>query len=489
METRVRFELLIAIALLLAVAWPAATASAQGTADEAEVQMEPFAIYRYTLPNGLRVWVQPRADSESAAALLAVDVGSRSETAANNGASHFVEHMVFTGTERWGEEEVKEIITRRGGKWNGQTDAESTVYWAQVAGSDLDVALDWLAQVVFHPTFPADKVDKERQVIFQEKWGRYGWIINALDSLGFGYELDRDVQRAIFPGSSLGLRIVGEDASLDGLDREALLDYYQRHYAPGNATLIVTGGVDPERVRAAAAELFGEMSAGAPPDEPETPPMPGSGPSRVDVRGPWPTEQVRLLLGARTVGRTHPDRPALAVLAEVLDAQLSEEIRYRQGLVYGVSAYNVTYADTGYLAIDTSSDKKSVEAIRRTAEEAVERIGRGEVDAGAVARARTALQGRWALSMEDNVDRAFWLAAWAAVLRDGEPVPDYQAAIAAVTPEDLTRVVATYWTPERRFSGRHVPAVTVGSGARVLAGGVALVAGVGLVLRMRRRRR
>jgi predicted Zn-dependent peptidase len=132
---------------------------------------EPFRLQRYTLPNGLRVWSQPRADSQSVTALLVVGAGSRYETPANNGISHFVEHMLFAGSERWSEEEIKDMLTRRGGRWNGWTDTEATTYYAQVAASDFDLALDWLAQVVFHPTFPPDKVENERRIIFQERWG------------------------------------------------------------------------------------------------------------------------------------------------------------------------------------------------------------------------------------------------------------------------------------------------------------------------------
>jgi predicted Zn-dependent peptidase len=452
-------------------------------------QTEPFALYRSTLPNNLHLWIQPCDGSESVAALLILRAGSRYEDVANNGVSHFVEHMLFTGTERWTEDEIKEIIAERGGKWNGWTNQENTVYYAQVAASDLDVALDWLAQIVFYPTFPAEKIDKERQVIFQEKWGRYGWIINTLDALGFGYELDRDVYRAIFPGSSLGLRVVGEDASLDSLDREALLNYYRSHYTPDNATLIVVGGIAPQQVQDSASRIFGDVAGAGRPAAPETPPLPSSGPQQVAVRGPWPTDQVNLLLGARTVARLDPDRWALQVLAEVLSRDLTAEIRYRQGLVYGLGAYNYFFEDTGYLAIETTSSRHAYPIIQHAAEDALARIGQGQVDADSVAQAQAAIKGRWALAMEDNLARAAWLADWSSVLPDDEPVPDLAAAIDAVTPQDLARVVATYYVPERRFVGLHLPVVTVASGAWLLAGVVVLVGGIWTIRRLRHRAR
>jgi predicted Zn-dependent peptidase len=434
---------------------------------------DPFPLQRYTLPNGLSVWCQPRPDSESVAALLVIRAGSRYENLSNNGVSHYVEHMLFTGTERWNEEELKEVITRRGGQWNGWTGSERTTYFAHVSAQDFDIALDWLAEVVFHPTFPEGKVDKERQVIFQERWGHYGWLINTLDAMGFGYELDRDVRRALFPGSTLGLRVVGEDASLDGLDRAALLGYYQSHYAPGNAVLIVVGNITPEQVLDRAKVYFGSLENKGRPSAPDTPP-PTGGPQQVVVRGPLPTDQVQLMVGARTVGRTHPDRWALEVLAEVLRENLMEEIRYQRGLVYGLGAYNVFFDDAGYFVISTTSERSNKEAILDAVEEQLEKVRRGEVDAGQVAEAQAALKGRWALSMEDNVERAMWLAQWSSVLAADEPVPDYQAAIEAVTPEDLPRVMETYFTPQRRYLGIHQPVVTVASGVRALGIAVGL---------------
>ena len=356
-----------------------------------------------------------------------------------------------------------------------------------MSAQDFDIALGWLAEVVFHPTFPADKVDKERQVIFQERSGRYGWLLNALDALGFGYELERDIRRALFPESSLGLRVAGEDASLDRLDRAALVEYYRRHYTPNNATLIVVGNAALEQVLAGANKHFGDLDAGARPASPDTPSMPVEGPHLVTVRGPWPTDQSQLMIGARTVGCIHPDRWALTVLAEVLDKDLTEEIRYRQGLVYGLHAYHVSLADTGYFVVSTASKRASQAAIQRTVEDRVEQVRQGQVDAGAVAEAQAALKGRWALAMEDNTARAQWLAHWSSVLSADEPVPDYQTSIGAVVPDDLTRMVVTYFVPQGRYIGRHLPAATVASGARTVAIGLALAAGLWGARRLRRR--
>ncbi len=469
MKTMIRllWHLTIGMGILMAMI-PTKAVSADG----------PFPLQRYTLTNGMRVWVQPRADSESVAVMIVLRAGSRYETLANNGVSHFVEHMLFAGTERWSEEEIKNVITRRGGRWNGSTGVEMTSYYSQVSAQDFDLALDWLSQIVFHPTFPAEKIDKERGVIFEERMGRYGWIINQLDAWGLGYELTRDVRRALYPGSTLGLRIVGEDASLDSLDRAGLMDYYRAHYQPGNAVLVIAGNVSAEHALERAQALFGTLAPGPRPADPLTPPVPDQGPYRVVVRGPLPTDQSTLMLGAQTVGLLHPDRWPLRILAEILTEDLMKEIRYRQGLVYGVGAYNDMFEDTGYFVISAMSESGHRAAILSAIERHLDQIRRGEIDAARVAEAQAALKGRWALSMEDNVERADWLADWAVMLPDGAPIPDYAASIDAVTSADLARVVDTYFVPGRRFLGTHEPIATVASVAQ--AAGLAVAAVVGL---------
>ncbi len=448
------------------------------------ISHDPDVVQRCVLPNGLRVWIEPRPESESVTALLVVRVGSRYETRANNGISHFVEHMVFDGTEKWPTEEaVADAITHRGGHSNGWTDEETTTYFVQLAQHDFDLALDWLSQVVFHPTFPADKVDKERGIIFEEKLGRYGWLLNALDALGLGYDFDREVRRALFPGSTLSLRVIGEDASLDKITRQSLLDYYYAHYLPANSALIIVGQVNVEQAHEKATTYFGLLPARAANlIGPATPPLPRRGPQRVTVRGPFPTDQSVLALGMRTVNESHPDRWPLEVLAEVMEEDLLKDIRYRRGLVYDLSAFNHQFADAGYFGIVTQAETPRRAEVQHTIEHAFERMRRGEITAEQVANAQAALKGRWALDMEEGAQRASWLAQWA-FAPGKQPIPDYASAIDAVTVPDLRRMIETYYTPERRFAGLHHPIVTVPRGARILGA----IAGVSALMWLGRR--
>jgi predicted Zn-dependent peptidase len=308
--------------------------------------------------------------------------------------------------------------------------------------------------------------------------GRYGWLLNALDALGLGYDLDRDVRRALFPGSTLGLRVIGEDTSLDKITRQSLLDHYHAHYLPANSALIIVGNVDVEQARDKAMTYFGQLPVrAAKPIEPATPPLPQHGPHHVTVRGPFPTDQSTLAIGMRTVSESHPDRWPLEVLAEVMQEDLLKDIRYRRGLVYGLSAFNDQFADAGYFGIVTQAESQKRMEVQRTIAQYFERVRRGEITPEQVTNAQAALKGRWALDMEEGTQRASWLAQWA--FESGEqPIPDFAAAIDTVTVSDLQRMVETYYTLERRFAGLHHPIVTVPRGARILG----VTAGVGVLV-------
>lgn len=454
-------------------------------------QTQPFELHRFTLENGLRVWCQPRLDSKSVVVFLVVRVGVRNEEESNNGISHYLEHILFTGTERWDEDEIKDRITRRGGHWNGWTGTERTMYFAEMSAQDFEIAMDWLSEIVFHSTFPENKVDKERNVVFQEKWGKYGWIINTgrrfLETLRLGYDLERTVERFVFPDSSLTLGYYWEDDALNRIDRDTLLAYYQKYYIPNNATLLIVGNVTPEQVLEKTKRYFGRLQQGTPPKSPETPNIPDDGPYHAIIRGPIPTYQCRLSMGTRTVGPTHPDRWSLEVLAEMLSTSLFKDIRNKRGLVYGVRAHNVIYSDVGRFEISTRSEGDKRDVIQQIIAEHLEKIRQGEIDPEKVAEAKTALQGRWALRMERNFGRVHWLNDWVLSLADDEPVPDYETEIDAVTPEDLTRVLKTYFIPERSYVVMHLPILTVYRGVWI-AGGVLVLIGLGILYYRRQKK-
>lgn len=417
----------------------------------AAISHQPFEIHRFTLKNGLKVWCQPRPDSKSVVTYIVFRVGSRCESRANNGISHFVEHMVFTGTQKWDEIEVNDIIEGRGGSLNGWTNREETVYFAEVSDGDFDIAMEWLSQITFHPTFPAGKVEKEKKVILQEKGETYSYW-DYFKIIFFGGKLDKEVRAALYPDSSLTLRIIGEKDSLKNINREDLINYYHKYYLPTNAALIIVGNVTPEVCLEKSVKYFGHLSKKPAPPFPQIQEWPESGPYDINIQELLLiTQRCWLMVGARTVGLANPDYWALKVLAKFLQNDLIDEIRYKKGLVYGLRAYNRTFSDTGYFVIKTNSEIPDKEKILHTIKAHLGKIRRGQIDKEKLQKAKVCLIGEWARYMENNLNRANWLKKWAFVDKESSPIPDYEAIINTVTAGDLSRVVQTYFTPGRSY--------------------------------------
>jgi predicted Zn-dependent peptidase len=438
-----------------------------------------FNIHRAMLPNGLRVWTKPRPGSGTVILLLQIPVGSRHETEDNNGVSHFLEHMVFTGTAKWNEQQVMEVIRRRGGEANARTAPEDTIYWLHLKADDLELGLEWLAEVVFRPRLAADKFAKERDIIIEEKGGEIGALRRVgewIEDRGLGWNVFRAVQHRLFPDNPLLLPVIGEDDSLRRLQPDDLRAFYAQHYLPNNATLVVVGDVPPETVLARATAHLAEFAAGDLPPKPTTPPPPNGG-FNLRLRGPNINEQGQILLGTPIPGISHPDRWALGVLAEILNTRLTDDMRFNRGLVYGIDVYPAMYTDVGYFVVYTTADSGKFDEIVAEAHQQIARAIAGEFDAAAVIEAQTAIRGRLLLGMESNPDLGWWLAELSLITPEGEPLPNLFAEVARVTPADVARVAQTYFAPEQRYQAIHRPGLTPAALVRPAIIGLAALAG------------
>ena len=438
------------------------------------IQAEPFLLYRYRLSNGLRIWYQPRPDSTSVTVLLSVDVGSRDETRENNGISHLLEHLLFTGSKRWNEEQLKTLIPGLGGNWNGMTDTERTLYYAQVAPQDFAAALDWLVEVVFRPRFDPAVFDKELNVVFQEKLGAQGALVAALNKLGLGYDLDAAVRASLFEDPAIRRPVIGQDETLAALTHADVLHHYATYYRPDNMTLIVVGNVQPDLLKTAVLAQLGGLAANRGPLPRRLPLVSANtGPYEIAVRGPTISDQVRVMMGFHTVGRLHPDYWRIEVLTELLTDRLTDVLRYQQGLVYGLGAYQVAFNDSGYLVIATTVARADAASAITQIDSALQMLASRGVEPEELEHSKRALIGRLALFLDDNFDRATWLAEWTSVLSADQLVPDFRRDLGAVTADQVVAALQHYSVPKHRYVAQHIPLVTV-AGFPIQAGAVVL---------------
>ena len=393
------------MAATIAIAKPASPAAPSGSTVAAQLTAqstdERLSVDKYVLDNGLQVWVHYEPTSTIA----------RAETVSINGISHLLEHMVLTETEQWEEEVVVNKIDQLGGRWNAYTSKEITNYFATVPADKLEDALKWLSQVVFHTTLPEDKLDREREIVFQEKGGRYDWAWDHVERFGLDYDLTEKLMRRAFPDSALNMSIIGRDAALDSLTRADLEAYYEQHYLPNNAMLVIVGNTAPERVLEAAETYFGDLAPGELPSRlAATDARAPNSDQPIVVRGANLSEQVRIKLIAPTVPQGHADRWALELVAELLGKRIEDELRLNQGLIYSAWTQNTMFSDLGYFEVNTRVERRNIDQALSTIRELLTTWQVGDIPQDEFEAAKQALIGRWLLSMDSTENRAYWIA-------------------------------------------------------------------------------
>ncbi len=415
-------------------------------------QFQGAPLHQFTLDNGLRVWHLPRHESPSVAIFLVVRAGGRYENEQNNGVSHFLEHFLFTETERWKEGEVFQVMNRLGGVNNATTESERTTWYNIAAPEYFEPAMDWIAEVVLHSKMAPEHIEKERRIIFRENGGPNSWFVDWCNTIGYGGPTQEELYGRLFPASTMNLPIIGSNASLEAMDHAALTSYYKAHYVPNNALLLVVGNIETPVVEEAAKRYFGSWAKGAEVPWPTSPKQRETGPIRITQRGMDIQDEGAVWMGARTEGVANDDRWVFDVLGHVLQERLFQKLRIQEGLVYSVGAQQQLFSDVGDFRIAARAKREHLPRVEQLIAEEIDGIKAGNADAAEVAEAQKTIIGRYALAMESNYAHAFALIEYTHLPGTGtDPIPDFDTAINGVTAADLKRVAETYFTPERSY--------------------------------------
>lgn len=400
-------------------------------------------MYQLTsLDNGLRLLTVSIPHVRSASMGFFVGVGSRFERDSQAGASHFIEHMVFKGTERHPTAlDIAEAIESRGGIFNASTGLEVTLFWAKVAAAHLPEALDVLSDMLLGARFDPSEIEKERAVISEE----INYSLDSPDSLS-----QILVNRLQWPDHPLGREIAGTRESVAKLGRADLLKFLAAHYCPDRTVLGLAGQIDHEEVAAWAQENLAGWKPG--PDSSFEPASKNhDGPNlHVEFRD---TEQAHLSLSFDGLSRRDPDRHALrllnVMLGEGMRSRLFQQVREQLGLAYSVDSYVSTLQDTGsagiYAGVAPNRAEEAVSAIL----DVLDRMRQEPVSEIELTKAREFVSGRLTLSLEDSFTVAAWYARQELLgprVLDPEDVLDY---FEALQPTDIQRLAQTVFRPDR----------------------------------------
>ncbi len=385
-----------------------------------------------TLPNGLRVITERMPSMRSVALGCWVDTGTRDENGNEAGVSHFLEHLLFKGSEDLSAREVSETFDAIGAESNAFTSKEATCYWARLLDQDLGTGLDVLAEIIQRPAFRPHEIESERQVVIEE--------INMSDDDPSDVAHE-NFSMQVFAGHSLERPVLGTRDSIRAMTRDDISGYWKRRYGAGSMVVAAAGSVHHDEVVGMIAERFGDWG-GDPVDHRHAPADFTSG-LRVTRRD---TEQAHLIIGGPGLDRTDERRWAFEILNHIMgggmSSRLFREIREERGLAYAVYSFRFAYADAGawgvYVGTTPSQTDTSLEIVR---EELAKVVADG-ITEQELERAKGSMRGGIALSMEDPNSRMIRLG------RDelsGMPhlsVDERLARLEAVTLADVKAVAA-----------------------------------------------
>ncbi len=390
---------------------------------------------------GLRVVTERMPELRSAAVGFWVGTGSRDEQPRLRGASHFLEHLLFKGTEERSARAIAEAVESVGGEMNAFTTQEYTAFYIRVPDDHLGLAVDVLSDIMWNPAFRVDEVESERQVILEEIRMRDDTPDDLVHEL---------FAEAAFPNHPLGLEVLGSQESIEAMTVDDIASYHRAHYKPSNVVVAAAGNLAHDEV----VRLVEKGLPGTNADRPERvlggirPPEP----LRVLRR---PTEQAHIVLGLRAPSRVDPDRWALSVLNQALgggmSSRLFQEIRERRGLAYSVFSYRTGFEETGALAVYAGTAPSHAREVLSVLHGELDRLVADGLSDAELEAAKGHLKGSMALGLESSSSRMHRLGRTELVLGDVPTLDELVAEVEAVTNDDVARVIRRVVVDEARI--------------------------------------
>ena len=321
--------------------------------------------HTHTLSNGLRIIHAP---NQSAVAYcgFAIDAGTRDEAENEQGLAHFVEHLLFKGTQKRHAWHILNRMEHVGGDLNAYTNKEETVVYSAFLAEHFPRAVELLADIVFHSTFPQTEIDKEVEVIIDE--------IQSYEDSPCELIFD-DFEELIFPHHPLGRNILGKPDLLHQFKSEDALRFTNRYYQPNNMIFFVQGNVEFKRVVRLVEKATADLSSNASTFERKRPEV--YIPQTLTLHRD--THQAHVMIGSRGYDAHNEKRTALYLLNNILggpgmNSRLNVSLRERSGLVYNVEANLTSYTDTGVFCIYFGTEHKDVERCIRLVKKELKKL-------------------------------------------------------------------------------------------------------------------
>ena len=362
-------------------------------------------VQKSTLSNGLRVITETIPSVRSISVGIWVKIGSRWENEPEAGITHFLEHMLFKGTDTRTSFDISSSIEATGGYLNAMTSSEYTCYYVRCLDSELETAIDVLTDMVLHPKFPDEEIEKEKKVVIEEmKMYR-----DNPDDFIFEEFIGQ-----LYEQHALGRPIIGYENTVSGFKRDDLFKFVDDHYSPDNLIVAVAGNASHEEVLELLEKYY---------KRPVSTTLNDSNGVKKDVLTPYrpsqktlarPIEQTHYIIGKRGLSSSDPERYKLLLIQTILSggmsSRLHQNIREKFGYCYSISAFLQSYLDTGVFGVYIGTDKDYLTHVKELIFKEFTKLKEELVEGKELGQAKSQLKGKLLLSQESMSSRMNRLA-------------------------------------------------------------------------------
>ena len=388
---------------------------------------------KYTFSDGTRFIYTPMKSTQAVTVLVMTGVGSRYETLRLSGASHFVEHLMFKGTERRPNTlAISKELDGVGAEYNAFTGKDYTGYYIKISSDKLSLALDMLSDMLHNSVFDSEEVEREKRVIKEEikmyEDNPMAHVEDIFEELMFGDD------------HPLGRNIAGTRKTVSDITRDELFAYKNKHYIPKNTVISIAGNASKD-VRKLVEKYFVQTIKGKKQTFTKYISKQTSPQVHVEYKK---TEQSHMILGFKGYAYKHKDLAALQLLSILLGGNMSSRlfisVRERRGLCYFIRAHTHAFQDTGFFSIQAGLDKERIcEAIEVIIDE-LQLISQHGVQNSELMRAKKFIKGKTALGLEESSDVASWYGTQELMTNKTETPKQKLTKLFAVTSQDIQRV-------------------------------------------------
>lgn len=389
--------------------------------------------FRGELKNGIKVIMEKIPYIKSVSVGVFINVGTKDESENNNGISHFIEHMIFKGTEKRDAKDIAKEIDNLGGQMNAFTSSEYTCYYVRVLDKHLTTAVDILSDMLNNPKFSEEDIANEKKIILEE----INMYLDSPEDVVFDM-----IHEIMFKGTPLSFPVLGTKETVKNLDRKTLIDYYNKYYRPDNMVITVIGNYNEKEIIDILNNYFSRKPSCKNIVRDKSSSLPSLKPCILGKQREF--EQVNFCLGTEGIKRDNEEKYSLYIINNFFGGSVSsilfQKIREERGLAYSVYSTPVSFKNAGIFTIYAALSNKEILNVARLIKEEIIKFKKNLIGKSDLLKLKEQLKSSYILEMESTFDRMLEIGSSELLTGDALTLEEVLNKINKVSLDDIKRV-------------------------------------------------